>query len=122
MTWHHRAACVSHPKEWWYPERWNTGSGHGYAQARIVCQACPVRENCLTEALERNEQFGMWGGMTPQERGVHNNKCGTTAGYIRHWRAGEPPCEPCLAAWRERSGNERRKRMLSEHAEERRSA
>lgn len=28
--------------------------------------------------------------------------CGTYTGYQRHWRAGEPPCQPCRdarAAW-----------------------
>lgn len=37
--------------------------------------------------------------------------CGTRAGYIRHVRAGEPPCEDCKAAhtlymrlWRARGG------------------
>ncbi|MEE2038638.1 WhiB family transcriptional regulator [Nocardiopsis sp. CT-R113] len=30
--------------------------------AKAVCGACPVREQCLTDALERREPWGVWGG------------------------------------------------------------
>lgn len=29
--------------------------------------------------------------------------CGTWAGYLRHWKAGEKACEPCRQAGREHS-------------------
>jgi WhiB family redox-sensing transcriptional regulator len=38
-----------------------------YAAARVLCDACPVRDECLEYALE-HEQLGMWGGRTPDER------------------------------------------------------
>lgn len=31
-------------------------------RARAICAGCPVRELCLTKALERREPFGVWGG------------------------------------------------------------
>ncbi len=30
--------------------------------AKALCQACPIRENCLSEALARREPWGVWGG------------------------------------------------------------
>ena len=29
---------------------------------------CPIRTRCLQEALERDDQHGIWGGLTPNER------------------------------------------------------
>lgn len=36
--------------------------------AKELCKGCPVLEKCLTAALENDEQFGVWGGLTAQER------------------------------------------------------
>ncbi|MFC7327692.1 WhiB family transcriptional regulator [Marinactinospora rubrisoli] len=30
--------------------------------AKAVCADCPVREQCLADALERREPWGVWGG------------------------------------------------------------
>ncbi|OLT27637.1 DNA-binding protein [Nocardiopsis sp. CNR-923] len=30
--------------------------------AKAVCGACPVMAQCLTDALERKEPWGVWGG------------------------------------------------------------
>jgi WhiB family transcriptional regulator, redox-sensing transcriptional regulator len=37
-------------------------------QAKIVCQRCPVRTECLADALDNRVEFGVWGGMTERER------------------------------------------------------
>lgn len=39
---------------------------------RMVCVSCPIWKECLTYAFE-NEQYGMWGGMTSQERASIDN-------------------------------------------------
>jgi len=31
-------------------------------QAKQLCDSCPVRQRCLTAALERAEPWGVWGG------------------------------------------------------------
>ncbi len=38
------------------------------AEAKAICQQCPVREPCLEFAIETNQKNGIWGGMTDKER------------------------------------------------------
>lgn len=42
--------------------------GAAQHQAKVVCQGCPVRTECLAEALDQRMEFGVWGGMTERER------------------------------------------------------
>lgn len=37
-------------------------------RAKGVCLGCPVRTECLAEALDNRISFGVWGGMTERER------------------------------------------------------
>ncbi|TQM85289.1 transcription factor WhiB [Saccharothrix saharensis] len=37
-------------------------------KAKLVCLGCPVRTECLAEALDNRIGFGVWGGMTERER------------------------------------------------------
>ncbi|UPK75428.1 WhiB family transcriptional regulator [Nocardioidaceae bacterium SCSIO 66511] len=37
-------------------------------RAKQVCRACPVRAECLAEALDNEIEWGVWGGMTERER------------------------------------------------------
>jgi WhiB family transcriptional regulator, redox-sensing transcriptional regulator len=43
---------------------------HGAAQnrAKLICRSCPVRTECLADALDNRIEFGVWGGMTERER------------------------------------------------------
>ena len=43
-------------------------SGAAQNTAKLVCRGCPVRIECLTDALEHRVEFGVWGGMTERER------------------------------------------------------
>jgi WhiB family redox-sensing transcriptional regulator len=49
--------------------------------ARRICAACPVRTDCLTDALNsRDIAFGMRGGLTPtQRRALLNDRPGRAA-------------------------------------------
>lgn len=33
-----------------------------------LCKACPVRRECLQDALEQHEMYGIWGGTTESDR------------------------------------------------------
>lgn len=38
------------------------------AAAKALCQVCPVVQECLNHALTVREPYGVWGGMTINER------------------------------------------------------
>jgi WhiB family transcriptional regulator, redox-sensing transcriptional regulator len=38
------------------------------AKAKTVCQTCPVAEPCLEFAMDTNQKYGIWGGLTDKER------------------------------------------------------
>jgi WhiB family transcriptional regulator, redox-sensing transcriptional regulator len=37
-------------------------------RAKAVCAGCSVIENCLRWALETREPYGVWGGLSPEDR------------------------------------------------------
>lgn len=55
-----------------------TGLGHlmypdakdqyGIGSATLVCMNCPVRFECLKQAMDTGETWGIWGGLTYDER------------------------------------------------------
>lgn len=42
--------------------------GAAQRTARMMCFQCPVRIECLADALESNSSYGVWGGLTERER------------------------------------------------------
>ncbi len=42
--------------------------GPAQARAKAVCTGCPVRTECLADALDNRVEWGVWGGMTERER------------------------------------------------------
>lgn len=57
------ALCAQTGLDLHFPE-----TGEPVTEAKAVCAACDVRAQCLEYALDRNEVFGVWGGLSPQER------------------------------------------------------
>ncbi len=44
--------------------------GAAQRQVRMRCMECPVRLECLADALQSRMTFGVWGGLTERERRV----------------------------------------------------
>ncbi|WP_166903772.1 WhiB family transcriptional regulator [Mycobacterium sp. DL440] len=44
------------------PDLWFAESPVDLEQAKALCADCPIRNACLTAALERQEPWGVWGG------------------------------------------------------------
>ena len=69
--WGKDAKCKGEPAEWWYVENYATTEGRIFTRkAKIICGQCGVQQQCLEYANENNETIGVWGGLTPKERGV----------------------------------------------------
>ena len=94
MSWRSDAACLDADPETFFL----LGRGGSYSDARKVCSSCLVAADCLADGID--EPFGMWGGMTPDERRELRDssaKCGTRS----HYRAGcrEPGCVAANTAY-----------------------
>jgi len=42
--------------------------GAAQHRAKLICDGCVVRIECLADALDSRTEFGVWGGMTERER------------------------------------------------------
>jgi WhiB family redox-sensing transcriptional regulator len=63
LSWQERALCAQTDPEAFFPEK-----GGSTREAKKVCMVCEVRAECLAYALEHDERFGIWGGMSERER------------------------------------------------------
>jgi WhiB family redox-sensing transcriptional regulator len=61
--WRGRALCAQVDPDIFFPDK-----GESPAAAKRVCTSCEVRAECLQDALDRNERFGVWGGLSERER------------------------------------------------------
>ncbi len=43
-------------------------TGAAQREAAKMCAGCPVRTECLADALDNQVEFGVWGGMTERQR------------------------------------------------------
>ena len=66
--WRARAACRDHDPEIWFPVGASGPALLQAEQAKAVCRRCSVIDQCLRWALDRPEEFGIWGGLTEDER------------------------------------------------------
>ena len=75
--WQNRASCRDHPE----PDLWFPGPGRETTRrAKTICGDCPVQTECLHYALDEHITFGVWGGLTREERRIYKRKltCQTT--------------------------------------------
>ncbi len=67
-SWRSRAICRDTDPDLFFPVG---TTGHALVQidrAKQVCGECPVRVECLEFALETNQDSGIWGGTSEEER------------------------------------------------------
>jgi len=63
LAWQDKALCAQTDPEAFFPEK-----GGSTREAKRVCAKCEVREPCLEYALDHDERFGIWGGMSERDR------------------------------------------------------
>jgi len=63
LAWQADSLCAQTDPEAFFPEK-----GGSTRDAKKICSSCEVRNNCLEYALENDERFGIWGGLSERER------------------------------------------------------
>ena len=61
--WRDHAPCAQTDPHLFFPEK-----GGSARDAKRVCRGCEVRDKCLEYALNNDERFGVWGGLSERER------------------------------------------------------
>lgn len=91
-------------------ERWTTGAAcaedgvgpmfphpqdaEGIQYAKSICATCPIKATCLETALENNERFGVWGGLTEDERYALRRKRSAQVARAARKTPSVPPRQP----------------------------
>ncbi len=81
----------------WQEEAWGRGKGLGLffgpdgerqperdvreRKAKKICDGCPVRRECLDFALSRPEKYGLYGGLSEDERASERRRRMRRASY-----------------------------------------
>ena len=63
LDWQQQALCAQTDPDEFFPEK-----GGSTKQAKRMCGRCDVKDRCLEYALDNNERFGVWGGLSERER------------------------------------------------------
>lgn len=63
LAWQVDALCSQTDPEAFFPEK-----GGSTRDAKRVCTSCEVKTECLEYALQNDERFGIWGGLSERER------------------------------------------------------
>lgn len=61
--WRQHASCRGVDPDLFYPSR-----GEASTPAKEICGTCPVQDECREYALDNDEKFGIWGGLSEKQR------------------------------------------------------
>lgn len=61
--WFEDAECREADPEAFFPQ-----VGQQAEPAIAICRRCPIREDCLTWAIENDQNQGVWGGVSERQR------------------------------------------------------
>lgn len=94
MDWLSDALCLGVNADFFYPPLDAPSPNPYYALGKYVCYACPVWRECLTYCNKNDETWGLWGGLSPQER----KKPGTLRHGSIESKRNNCKCPECLSA------------------------
>lgn len=66
--WRSNSACRDTDPSLFFPVGTTGLAVEQIASAKAVCETCEVQEPCLQFALETNQDSGVWGGLSEEER------------------------------------------------------
>jgi WhiB family redox-sensing transcriptional regulator len=68
VRWRKDAACRASSPDLFFPVGTVGPALTEIDSAKAVCAGCVVREECLEFAVHTNQEFGVWGGTSEDER------------------------------------------------------
>lgn len=70
LSWQLKGTCRSRdPEEFFHPEgERDATKRQRIARAKAVCRECPVLAQCREYVLENREEYGIWAGLSEDER------------------------------------------------------
>jgi WhiB family redox-sensing transcriptional regulator len=68
LGWRRRAACRDTDPDLFFPVGTTGAALVQIDQAKAVCEICHVKAECLQFALATNQDSGIWGGTSEEER------------------------------------------------------
>jgi WhiB family redox-sensing transcriptional regulator len=66
--WRSRSACLDENPELFFPVGTTGPAVTQVDEAKRICGGCEVRAQCLEWALQENQDHGVWGGLSEDER------------------------------------------------------
>jgi WhiB family redox-sensing transcriptional regulator len=83
--WQYEGACVGTDPESFFLEENMRGKNKTMREqtAIALCNTCPVKKECLDHALKVPEIYGVWGGMTEEQRLALSKRLGLVYGVVR---------------------------------------
>jgi len=123
-AWMEEAACKGMNVNLFFPR---DDGAVAYSAVKVVCDSCPVAQECLDWALTTDSRDGMFGGYTPLRRKQHQNAAsnrqqlereltalhGTARGYYIERALELPICRTCRVAETLRAAERSRKRAAA---------
>lgn len=89
--WRVRSHCRDRNAEIWFPAQ---GDAAGIEDAKRICRGCPVRLDCVTNAADRVERFGVRGGYFLEDRADRRRMYAELGRTVPKLRKARPPTRP----------------------------
>ena len=79
MDWREVARCKQMDPDLFFPVGTTGPALLQIEAAKSVCRTCTVRDECLQYAVDSNQEYGVWGGTTEEERRYMRRELATRA-------------------------------------------
>jgi WhiB family redox-sensing transcriptional regulator len=102
QNWRSAAACRSADPDLFFPVSATGPAVRQIARAKTICADCGVRRECLEFALAHDQNYGIWGGTTAEDRQrTRRRRRRAAAAAAKRTVAALPAGEPALHAGQE---------------------
>src|SRR6202021_1906229 len=113
QNWRSAAACRSADPDLFFPIS-VTGPATQIERAKTICAGCGVQRECLEFALTHEQNYGIWGGATAEDRQRdRRRRRRAAAAAAKRTVAALPPGQPALHAGQELVGVHRRWHIIT---------